>query len=120
MKDPKNRCGLAHFCEHMLFMGSKKYPSEKDYEEFISSHTGSTNAYTDEKSTNYFFKIDKKHFKKALDMLAQFFISPLFDKSTIGREMKAVNSEHEDTVNDDGDRMWRILKRHAKKDHPYG
>lgn len=26
LEDPKDREGLAHFCEHMLFMGSKKYP----------------------------------------------------------------------------------------------
>lgn len=27
--------GLAHFCEHMLFLGTKKYPNENQYSEFI-------------------------------------------------------------------------------------
>ncbi len=29
--DPKESYGLAHFCEHMLFMGTEKYPDENDY-----------------------------------------------------------------------------------------
>jgi insulysin len=29
--DPKNIPGLAHFLEHLLFMGTKKYPKENEY-----------------------------------------------------------------------------------------
>ena len=54
----------------MLFMGSKKYPNEKEYSEFISKNAGFDNAYTGLFSTNYYFKISKKHFRKALDMTA--------------------------------------------------
>ena len=28
MSDPIDRPGLAHFCEHMLFLGNDKYPGE--------------------------------------------------------------------------------------------
>jgi insulysin len=34
--------------EHMLFLGSKKYPSENEYERYLSEHGGGSNAYTDE------------------------------------------------------------------------
>jgi insulysin len=34
--DSKEFFGTAHFLEHMLFMGSEKYPSENDYMEYIS------------------------------------------------------------------------------------
>jgi len=43
----------------MLFMGSKKYPNENDYGEFISQHNGESNACTNESSTNYYFSISK-------------------------------------------------------------
>ena len=33
--------------EHMLFMGSTKYPSENEYDDFITKHGGSANAYTE-------------------------------------------------------------------------
>ncbi len=55
--DPLEYQGLAHFCEHMLFMGTKKYPSENDFSEFISNHAGNDNAFTSEKDTNYTFEI---------------------------------------------------------------
>merc|ERR1719336_1953773 len=57
--DPPEIQGLAHFCEHMLFMGTKKYPSENEYEEYVDKHGGSYNAYTASEETNYFFSIAK-------------------------------------------------------------
>ncbi|VDO67723.1 unnamed protein product, partial [Onchocerca flexuosa] len=57
LMDPWNLPGLAHFCEHMLFLGTDKYPSENEYSKFISSHGGVTNAYTATDHTNYHFDI---------------------------------------------------------------
>ena len=34
MSDPIS--GLAHFCEHMLFLGTKKYPDENEYNCYLS------------------------------------------------------------------------------------
>ena len=34
--DPKPLFGTAHFLEHMLFMGTEKYPSENEYATFIA------------------------------------------------------------------------------------
>ncbi|KAJ1998929.1 metalloprotease [Coemansia thaxteri] len=36
--------GLAHFLEHMLFLGTEKYPKEGGYNEYISNNSGRTNA----------------------------------------------------------------------------
>ena len=52
--------GLAHFLEHMLFMGTKKYPKENYYQDFLNKNGGSYNAYTSEEFTNYFFDISKR------------------------------------------------------------
>ena len=38
--DPEAVPGLAHFCEHMLFLGTKKYPKEGEYKEFLHQHGG--------------------------------------------------------------------------------
>lgn len=61
LMDPWNLPGLAHFCEHMLFLGTDKYPSENEYSKFISSHGGITNAYTATDHTNYHFDIAPEH-----------------------------------------------------------
>ena len=40
MSDPRDLQGLAHFCEHMLFMGTEKYTKENDFSKFIAEHSG--------------------------------------------------------------------------------
>lgn len=42
--------------------------------------------------TTFFFDIYKEHFEKALDIFAHFFISPLFLKSSVDREIMAVDN----------------------------
>lgn len=51
--DPSDRSGLAHFCEHMSFLGTKKYPEENEFSEFLSANGGSSNAFTDSEDTVY-------------------------------------------------------------------
>ena len=53
--DPKDRQGLAHFLEHMLFLGTQKYPNSSEFQKFISQHGGSNNAWTATEHTCFFF-----------------------------------------------------------------
>ena len=39
--------GLSHYLEHMLFMGSEKFPDENEYDAFLTNNAGSSNAYTE-------------------------------------------------------------------------
>lgn len=67
MSDPSRLPGLAHFCEHMLFLGTEKYPSENEYSKFLSEHGGGSNACTYSDHTNYYFDVVPEHFGGALD-----------------------------------------------------
>src|SRR3990170_6529908 len=104
--DPDEYYGLAHFLEHMLFMGTEKYKEEDYFSNFINKHGGSQNAYTAEEYTNYFFDIQSDYFEKALDIFSQFFKKPLFNKDSVDREILAVDSEHSKNINSDS---WRFL-----------
>lgn len=103
--DPEDLNGLAHFCEHLLFMGTEKYPKENEYSRFLSAHSGHSNAYTSSDDTNYFFEVGHDHLEGALDRFAQFFISPLFSPSCKDREIRAVDSENKKNLQND---MWRL------------
>lgn len=84
--------GLAHFCEHLLFMGTEKYRKENDYNQYLSEHSGFSNAFTGVENTNYYFEVGHEYLEGALDRFAQFFIAPLFSASCTERELKAVDS----------------------------
>ena len=92
-QDPQECQGTAHFLEHMLFMGSKKYPKENDFEVFLSKNGGSSNAYTESEHTVYYFSSVVEALPKALDILANFFIDPLFSTNAIDREINAIENE---------------------------
>ena len=55
--DPNEYNGLAHFLEHMLFMGSKKYPQVDYFFNELQKYGGFSNAYTSELNTVYYFNV---------------------------------------------------------------
>lgn len=116
--DPVERPGLAHFLEHMLFLGTAKYPEPDEYQRFISSHGGSHNAFTSLENTNYFFDIDPEQLAPALDRFAQFFIAPSFDAAYVEREKHAVHSEYMARINDDERRRLDVLRELFAPDNP--
>ncbi len=77
LNDPLARQGLAHFLEHMIFMGSTKYPDENGFSNLINMHGGYSNAYTDNELTNYHFRVDSEGLYQALDMFACLLTEPL-------------------------------------------
>jgi len=117
--DPNERPGLAHFLEHMLFMGTKKYPDQNDYSSYLNKNSGFNNAFTDQNHTNYHLDCSNEAFEGALDRFAQFFIGPLLDQSCVDRELNAVNSENEMCVITDSWREYQLFKMTSKKGNPY-
>ncbi len=117
--DPRGVQGLAHFCEHMLFLGTERYPDEHEYSNYLQTHGGGDNAFTSTQETNYYFSVESAYLEHALDMFAWFFIDPLFTPNATGREMNAVNSEHEKNLQSDGWRQWQLLKHVSNPDHPF-
>ena len=108
--DPRDTEGLAHFTEHMLFLGTDKYPEEGEYSRFIRSNGGSNNAYTASDHTNYQFDIRHQALPQALDRFAQFFIAPRFNPDFVGREVSAVHNEAMRHVQNDFRRVWSVLR----------
>ncbi|XP_069498305.1 nardilysin [Ambystoma mexicanum] len=118
--DPDDLPGLAHFLEHMVFMGSEKYPDENGFDAFLKKHGGSDNASTDCERTIFQFDVQRKYFKEALDRWAQFFISPLMIQDAIDREVEAVDSEYQLARPSDSNRKEMLFGSLAKPGHPMG
>lgn len=116
--DPKDRAGLAHFLEHMLFLGTERYPEPGEYQTFISEHGGSHNAYTSQEHTNYFFDVNADHLDQALDRFSQFFTAPLFTAKYVDRERNAVHSEYKAKIKNDFRRQYDALRQLISTWHP--
>lgn len=116
--DPEDRAGLAHFLEHMLFLGTEKYPDEADYSSYLRSNGGYNNAYTAGDHTNYHFEINHQAFEGAMDRFSQFFIAPLFSAEFTEREMNAVDSEFEKNLQSDNWRGQEMFRTLVREDHP--
>ena len=118
LQDPQLRPGLAHFLEHMLFLGTKSYPVAGEYQSFISQHGGRHNAYTSSEHTNYFFQIDGSQLQGALDRFSRFFYEPLFTEEYVQREKEAVHSEFKSKFKDDYRRIHYVQKALMNPAHP--
>uniref|UniRef100_A0A6I8P7N4 Nardilysin convertase n=1 Tax=Ornithorhynchus anatinus TaxID=9258 RepID=A0A6I8P7N4_ORNAN len=118
--DPDDLPGLAHFLEHMVFMGSLKYPDENGFDAFLKKHGGSDNASTDCERTVFQFDVQRRYFKEALDRWAQFFIHPLMIRDAIDREVEAVDSEYQLARPSDANRKEMLFGSLARPGHPMG
>lgn len=116
--DPADREGLAHYLEHMLFLGTEKYPESGEYQQYITKHGGSNNAYTVINHTNYFFSITPDYLEGGLDRFAQFFIAPLFNEDYVTRERAIVDSEYQARKDDEGRRLWTARREIYNPEHP--
>ena len=117
--NPRGREGLAHFLEHMLFLGTEKFPEVGEYQSFISANGGNHNAFTAYDNTTYFFDVKSDALEPALDRFAQFFISPLFTPEYVERERNAVHSEFESKRLDDGRRNYVADKLLMNPEHAW-
>ncbi|KAI9615330.1 hypothetical protein KEM48_005619 [Puccinia striiformis f. sp. tritici PST-130] len=119
LSDPENLQGLAHFCEHLLFLGNSKYPSENEYSEYLSKNSGHSNAFTGMDNTVYYFDIHPSALTGGLDRFSQFFISPTFTESCTDREIKAVDSENSKNLQNDQWRLFQLDKSTSDPNHHF-
>jgi len=117
-QDPSEYPGMAHFLEHMLFMGTKPYPSENDFSKYISNHAGKQNAYTMPDRTVYMFSVSHNGFEGALDRFSHFFIDPLFNPKEVNSELLVVDQEHAKNLENDDWRLYMVSKEIGNQNHP--
>ncbi|WP_249199129.1 insulinase family protein [Photobacterium sp. GJ3] len=117
--DPMDRQGMAHFLEHMLFLGTEKFPHPGEFQSFVNQYGGSNNAWTGTENTTYFFEIVPPAFAAGLERFGQFFTAPLFNADSIDKERQAVDSEYKLKLKDDVRRLYQVHKETINPEHPF-
>ncbi|HHR6129598.1 TPA: pitrilysin [Providencia alcalifaciens] len=118
IENPNSQLGLAHYLEHMVLMGSKKYPEPSSFSEFLQKHGGSHNASTAPHRTAYYFEVENGALEAATDRLADALAEPLLDPVNADKERNAVNAELTMARARDGMRIWQIRSETLNPAHP--
>ena len=85
--------GIAHVFEHMLFKGSKKWPTAQIVSESIEGVGGSMNASTDKEVVDYWCRVAQPHYTLAMELLADIFLNPLLEDEELKREQGVILEE---------------------------
>lgn len=109
MDDPADMPGLAHLLEHSIMMGSKEFPEESSFMKFIAQRGGYENACTKMNETAYEMEIGVEHLEEVLYRLSRNFKNPLFNVSSIRKELKAIENEFEIALVDESIKHFQVL-----------
>lgn len=118
LDDPDSQPGLAHFLEHMLFLGSENYPDPEEYQAFIAAHGGQTNAATGYTFTTYMIELDPEAFDEGVRRMADTLAHPRLDPMYVDKERNAVNAEMESKKHSDGLRLAMLMMSTLHPAHP--
>jgi protease-3 len=118
LENPRNQQGLAHYLEHMLLMGSKRYPQPDNLAEYLKKHGGSHNASTASYRTAFYLEVENAALEPAVDRLADAIAAPLLDPVNADRERHAVNAELTMARSRDGLRMAQVGAETLNPEHP--
>ena len=117
--DPKDREGLAHFLEHLVFLGSKNFPDSGEYQQFMAAKGGSHNAWTGTEHSCFYFDIEDKSFSQGLERFADMLSAPLFSEEAVLKERQAIEAEFSMKLKDDGRRIYQAHKETINPEHPF-
>jgi zinc protease len=87
------KSGFAHFFEHMMFRGTKKFPANL-YTDILKKAGADQNAYTSDDYTNYHITFTKSDLEKMIEIEADRFQNLEYSESVFRTEALAVKGEY--------------------------
>jgi predicted Zn-dependent peptidase len=112
--------GAAHFIEHMLFKGTRRYPSARLISQAVEGVGGLLNASTAYESTVYYAKVATIHLDRAVDVLGEMILAPLFDLGELEKERRVIIEEIRGLQDAPGDWVHELLQQTMWAESPLG
>ena len=85
--------GLAHFLEHLLFLGTERFPANQGLMAYVQGHGGQVNASTRERTTDFFFELPTRSFSAGLERLSDMLAQPRMNLDDQLREREVLQAE---------------------------
>ncbi|MBG6528150.1 pyrroloquinoline quinone biosynthesis protein PqqF [Pseudomonas aeruginosa] len=92
--EPRAHPGLAHFLEHLSFLGGAAFPGDERLMPWLQVRGGQVNASTRGRTTDYFFEVTAEHLGAGLARLIDMLARPLLDIDAQRREREVLEAEY--------------------------
>lgn len=111
--------GISHFTEHMVFKGTKNYPTTKDTSS-LEGLGAIQNAWTDVDATSYWCKIPSDNWQKGLDLVKDLALYPLFPQKDLEIERGVILEEINRYEDRPDERVGDVLMELMYRPNPLG
>jgi predicted Zn-dependent peptidase len=111
--------GISHFIEHMVFKGTRNRSAEEIARQ-VDSIGGNMDAFTAKECICFNVKVLDEHLPRALDVLSDLVLNPVFDVQDIGRERGVILEEIKMDEDNPDYLVHEIFTQNFWKDHPLG
>lgn len=115
---PRAWPGLAHFLEHLLFLGTERFPASENLMTFVQRHGGQVNASTRERTTDFFFELPQAVFAQGLERLCDMLARPRMTMADQLREREVLHAEFIAWVGDSASRDQARRLASINPQHP--
>jgi coenzyme PQQ biosynthesis probable peptidase PqqF len=110
--------GLAHFLEHLFFLGTERFPADDGLMAYVQRHGGQLNASTRERTTDFFFELPPQAFAGGLERLCDMLAHPRLNPDDQLREREVLEAEFIAWSQDVSAQQQHALFNGLSPDHP--
>ena len=111
--------GVAHFCEHMSFKGTRRR-SAIQILNCLESVGGDLNAFTNKEDTTFYAAIQKEHFSRAVDLLTDIVFCSQYPQHEVEHEVDVICDEIESYNDTPAELIYDVFENQLFKGHPLG
>jgi len=111
--------GLAHFCEHLMFKGTRKRTAVQIINA-LEGVGGELNAFTNKEDTVYYAATTRNHFRQAVDVLCDIVFNSQFPDLEVEKEREVVCDEIESYEDSPAELIFDEFENLIFKNHPLG
>ncbi|MCZ4337707.1 insulinase family protein [Shewanella colwelliana] len=118
MSSPATLQGLPHLLEHIIFLGSEKYPNPNDWHQFVSKHSGWSNGSTQSDLTRFQFQVESQGVKEGLARLSAMLFTPNINEETVKIGLSEVDKEFASKKNNEWQGILSVIRANVNPEHP--
>ncbi|MCW5881888.1 MAG: insulinase family protein [Anaerolineae bacterium] len=118
--EPADIAGASHFLEHMLFKGSRGYPTPESISLAIEGVGGSLDAFTGDDRTGYIARVPAAHLRTAVAVVADMLRHPRLRASDVTRERRVIAEELAMIYDEPESWVGVLADQMLYGDHPLG